>query len=308
MSLEPYQDGKQMVDAINIDALTKVFRASPFKPPFTAVSSISLRIRQGETFGFIGANGAGKSTTIKILTGILKPTSGAVKLFGTDVRDPEARCGVGYVPENPCLYDYLTPLEVLEMGVSLHKVEINNRRQHCMDWLEKFGIAHVANKRIRSFSKGMVQRTALAHALAIKPRLLILDEPFSGLDPLGRKDVVDLLGAYRAEGGTLFFSSHVLHDVERIADRFGLIHKGNLLTIRSPQEIVADQADRYVVRYRGGHAVASSVEIRPGLYSLDTVANQLAECVAAVQVGGGIIQDVQPKISLETVFFKTIGQ
>jgi ABC-2 type transport system ATP-binding protein len=308
LSVDPRDAEKQMPEAIRIDALTKVFKTSPFKPPFAAVSNISLRIRQGETFGFIGANGAGKSTTIKILTGILKPTSGAVKLFGADVRDPEARRGIGYVPENPCLYDYLTPLEVLEMGVSVHKVQINNRRQHCMGWLEKFGIAHVANKRIRSFSKGMVQRTALAHALAIKPRLLILDEPFSGLDPLGRKDVVDLLGEYRTEGGTLFFSSHVLHDVERIADRFGLIHKGNLLTIRSPQEIVADQADRYFVRYRGSHAVAASVEIQPGLYSLDTVADRLAECVAAVQMGGGIIQDVQPKVSLETVFFKTISQ
>lgn len=302
------ESDNQMPDAINIDALTKVFRTLPFKPPFAAVSNVSLRIKRGETFGFIGANGAGKSTTIKVLTGILKPTSGRVQLFGAEVTDPMARRGVGYVPENPYLYDYLTPLEVLEMGIALHRVEVDNLRQHCMDWLEKFGIAHVANKRIRSFSKGMVQRTALAHALAIKPRLLILDEPFSGLDPLGRKDVVDILDEYRTGGGTLFFSSHVLHDVERIADRFGLIHKGNLLTIRSPREIVADQADRYVVRFRGDQPVASSVEIRPGLYSLDTDAAQLAACVAAVQVAGGIVQDVQPKVSLETVFFRTIRQ
>ena len=297
-----------MAEIITVESLTKVFRSSLFKPAFTAVLDVSLKIEQGETFGFIGANGAGKSTTIKMLTGILKPTSGSVNLFGLEATDPASRRGVGYVPENPSLYDYLTPLEILEMGLSLHKTIVVNCRSHCMKWLERFDIAHVANKRIRSFSKGMVQRTALAHALAIEPRLLILDEPLSGLDPVGRRDVVDILDEYRRGGGTLFFSSHVLYDVERIADRFGLIHKGKLLHIRSPQEIVADQADSYVVHYRGAAAIKNASEVRSGLFAIDSVAEKLPEIIAAIHAIGGILQDVRPKISLETVFFKTINK
>lgn len=297
-----------MAEIIAVESLTKVFRSSFFKPDFTAVSNISLKIEQGETFGFIGANGAGKSTTIKILTGILKPTSGSVSLFGLDATDPASRHGVGYVPENPSLYDYLTPLEILEMGLSMHDTDVANRRSHSMKWLERFDIAHVANKRIRNFSKGMVQRTALAHALAIEPRLLILDEPLSGLDPVGRRDVVNILDEYRRGGGTLFFSSHVLYDVERIADRFGLIHKGELLNIRSPQEIVADQADSYVMRYRGTVAIESANEVCSGLFTIDSVAEKLPEIIAAINAIGGVLQDVRPKISLETVFFKTINK
>lgn len=128
----------------------------------------------------------------------------------------------------------------------------------------------------------------------------------SGLDPVGRKDVVDILDEYRRGGGTLFFSSHVLHDVERIADRFGLIHRGELMTIRSPQEIVADQADRYVIRYRASAPFASSQELRPGFYELEASAAQLAQQIGQVQASGGTVQDVHPKVSLETVFFRTI--
>lgn len=168
------------------------------------------------------------------------------------MREPEARRGLGFVPENPSLQDFLTPYEILLMGLRLHGLRLGDERKHCMHWLERLDLAAVADSRLRGFSKGMLQRTALAHALAIKPRLLILDEPLSGLDPVGRKDVVDILDEYRRQGGTLFFSSHVLHDVERIADRFGLIHQGQLLTIRSPQELAADQAGTYVLSYRGG--------------------------------------------------------
>lgn len=193
------------------------------------------------------------------------------------------------------------------MGLRLHGVRVDNERQHCLAWLDKFDLAVVADTRIGKFSKGMMQRTALAHAMVISPRLLILDEPLSGLDPVGRKEVVDILDEYRREGGTLFFSSHVLHDVERIADRFGLIHRGELLTIRSPQEIVADQADRYVLRYRGECAIAGASAVRKGLYAVESSAKELAGMVGVIQANGGLVQDIQPKVSLETVFFRTIG-
>lgn len=296
-----------MSPAIKIENLCKTYPRSWGGSRVAAVSDISLSIGEGETFGFIGPNGAGKSTTIKILTGVLRASSGRAELFGRDVALPEARTGLGYVPENPSVYDFLTPLEILKMGLRLHQVRVSDESRHCLGWLDRFGLAHVANKIVRSFSKGMTQRVALAHALAIKPRLLILDEPLSGLDPIGRKDVVDILDEFRRAGGNFILSSHVLHDVEAIADRFGLIHRGKLLTIRSPQELVADQADRYVIRYRGSSAIAGSEELRDGLYEFEASALDLGTVIAKVQASGGTVQDVHPKVSLETVFFKTIA-
>lgn len=292
---------------IDIQQIRKTYPAAWKKPGKEALKGISLGIESGETFGFIGPNGAGKSTLIKILVGALLPTDGVARLFGRDVRDPEARRGLGFVPENPSLQDFLTPYEILLMGLRLHGSKVADERAHCLRWLERFDLGAVADSPLRGFSKGMMQRTALAHALVIEPRLLILDEPLSGLDPVGRKDVVDILDEYRRTGGTLFFSSHVLHDVERIADRFGLIHRGELLTIRSPQEIVADQADQYIVRYRGVAGIPGCVKVREGLYARDATAAELAAVIEAVQGARGVVQDVMPKVSLETVFFRTIG-
>lgn len=295
------------MDALVVEELCKTYPVAWRKPAKEAVKNVSLHIPVGETFGFIGPNGAGKSTLIKTLIGSLRPTSGHVALFGLDPTTPEARRGLGFVPENPCMPEHLTPYEILLMGLRLHRTKTESERSaHCRRWLERFGLLDVADNPVRGFSKGMVQRTALAHALAITPRILILDEPLSGLDPVGRKDVVDILDEYRRDGGTLFFSSHVLHDVERIADRFGLIHQGQLLTIRSPQEIAADQADCYVLRYRASKPVNGSQEVRPGLYVLDVEVQALSAAIACVQAAGGVVQNVQPKASLESVFFRTI--
>ena len=294
--------------AIDVDGVRKTYASAWRKPAKEALKGVTLRIDEGETFGFIGPNGAGKSTLIKILVGALRPNAGSARLFSREVGEPEARRGLGFVPENPSLQDVLTPCEIVAMGLRLHRVKVANERRHCLDWLDRFDLGHVADTPLRNFSKGMMQRTALAHALAIKPRLLLLDEPLSGLDPVGRKDVVDILDEYRRGGGTLFFSSHVLHDVERIADRFGLIDRGELMTIRSPREIVADQADRYVIRYRASAAIGASEELRDGVYVVETGATELAFVIANVQAGGGTVQDVHPKVSLETIFFRTISR
>lgn len=292
--------------AISAEGLSKTFIREWTRERVEAVHEVSFSIAEGEVFGFIGANGAGKSTTIKILTGVLRPSGGSARLFGHDVSEPEARIGLGYVPENPGVYDFLTPLEILRMGVHMHRLRLADERAHCMQWLDRFGLAQVAGKLVRTFSKGMTQRVALAHALALQPRLLILDEPLSGLDPVGRKEVVDILDDYRRSGGTLFFSSHVLHDVERIADRFGLIDRGRLLTVRSPQEVVADQAERYVLRFRASAAIGAAQEIRTGLYALEADVAELPQAIERVRSSGGLIQDVLPKASLETVFFNTV--
>jgi len=292
--------------AIDIVDVSKTFRSERNGEDKVALNGVSLAVARGETFGFIGENGAGKSTLIKILVGAFRPTTGGAFLFGKSAGDPKGRIGLGFVPENPSLQDYLTPFEVLLMGLRLHGVRVVDERAHCVQWLERFSLAEVAEKSIRTFSKGMTQRVALAHALAINPRLLILDEPLSGLDPVGRRDVVEILADYRNGGGTLFFSSHVLYDVERLADRFGLIHQGRLVAVRSPSELAGEQLGRFRVVYRGNTPVAGAVAVRPGWFECEANEEDVASMLHAICSAGGCLHEVRPLVSLETIFFRHV--
>jgi ABC-2 type transport system ATP-binding protein len=296
-----------MTEAIRIDALGKRYPSSWRTPSFEAVRDVTLAVEPGEVFGFIGPNGAGKSTTIKILTGVLRPTAGSARLFGVDVALPEARRGMGYVPENPSLYDYLTPAELLEMGQQIHGVPRGDIDRNTRFWLERFGIADVADKRIRSFSKGMVQRVALAHALAVRPRLLILDEPLSGLDPVGRKDVVDILDDYRKAGGAIFLTSHVLHDVERLADRFGLINHGRLVTVQSRAGLL-DGEQKLAVHSAGDEGLDGFIADAPGRWRKTCKRADLWSVLDALRSAGHTVLEIRPALALEDVFFKFIGE
>ena len=271
-----------MINAIDIRDLRKTYPRNWASPPFEALKGISLTVAEGEVFGFIGPNGAGKSTAIKILTAVMLATAGSAALFGVDVTRPEARRGLGYVPENPSLPDYLNPLEILSMGLALHRRKRGDTRQHCMRWLERFGLADVAGKVVRGFSKGMAQRTALAHAMAVEPKLLILDEPLSGLDPIGRRDVIEILAEYRQQGGTIFLTSHVLHDVERLADRFGLIHKGELRAVRTPGEL-AGEDERVLVRSLGRESLPGMSAEPGGRWVIEVARPQLWETLGALE-------------------------
>jgi len=295
-----------MTHAIDIRDLRKTYPRNWAAPPFEALKGISLTIEEGEVFGFIGPNGAGKSTAIKILTGVMSPTVGSAALFGVDVTRPEARRGLGYVPENPSLPDYLNPLEILSMGLALHGRKPVNPRAHCLHWLERFGLADAANKVVRGFSKGMAQRTALAHAMAVEPRLLILDEPLSGLDPIGRRDVVDILSEYRSKGGTIFLTSHVLHDVERLADRFGLIHKGELRAVRAPGEL-AGKDDLVLIRSQGAAAVLPGMVAEPaGRWVVEVPRTMLWETLRTIDDAGHALIEIKPTLSLETAFMHVV--
>ena len=293
--------------AIFIDNLSKTYPRSWASAPVAAVKGISLSVAEGEVFGFSGPTGAGKSTTIKILTGAMAPSGGEVQLFGIPVGRPEARRGMGYVPENPSLPDYLTPLEILQMAIELHGLKMSNVREHCMMWLKRFQIDHVAHRPIRSFSKGMAQRTALAHALCVQPRLLVLDEPLSGLDPVGRRDVVDILAAYKQEGGTIFLTSHVLHDVERLADRFGLIHKGQLMTLSSPNELVGGE-QIYTVRSLGAGEVKGLTREAEGRWSIEVAGDELWNVLDDLRTAGHTLVEVKPTLTLESAFFRFLQQ
>lgn len=296
-----------MTLAIDIRELRKTYPRSWLNPPFEALKGISLDVEEGEVFGFIGPNGAGKSTTIKILTGAMRASRGDARLFGIDVAVPESRLGLGYVPENPSLPDYLTPMEILDMSLHLHCKRPVNRRRHCLDWLARFGLDAVADRLVRGFSKGMLQRTVLANALAIEPRLLILDEPLSGLDPIGRRDVVNILSEYSHTGGTLFFTSHVLHDVERLAHRFGLVHQGILRAVRSPAEMVGEN-DAVTIRSRGNTQIDGMQEDAPGRWFCEVPSAAVWGRLDLLRQAGHEVIEVRPVLSLESAFMRVVNE
>lgn len=296
-----------MTAAIEILDLDKTYTKGLMRRPVAAIRGVTLRVDEGEAFGFVGPNGAGKSSTIRILMGLSWPTAGRISIFGVDAREARARLRIGYVPENPYLYDYLTPREILEMGMRLHRLDHPTPAVNVSRWLDRLGLGEVADAPIRSFSKGMTQRVAIAHALCIEPRLLVLDEPLSGLDPLGRRDVVDILSEYKKGGGTLFFTSHVLHDVERLADRFGLIHEGRIQSVSSPNQLVGDE-EVYLVRSSGSAAVDGMREESAGRWAGEVARALLWERLDALRDAGHQLIEVRSTLSLEAAFLRVMGR
>jgi ABC-2 type transport system ATP-binding protein len=274
-----------------------------------ALCDVSFQVNEGEVFGFVGPNGAGKSTLIKVMLDVIREYEGEVHIHGINAREARARQGVAYLPESPALYEQFTPLEILRMALSMYGIRRADEKAWCMNWLERFSVAENANRRIRELSKGNVQRVALAHAMVVQPKLLVLDEPLSGLDPVGRKDVVDILTEFKQQGGAIFFTSHVLHDVERIADRFGFINKGELLTVRSPRELAAERVDQMLVRYSAERPlVAGGKQLREMEFECELAQADLPAFIAQLNNAGGHLLTIKPAVSLETVFFKILEQ
>jgi len=215
------------VSAIVTKKLSKIYRGLG-KAAVKSLDELDLTIEENEVYGFLGRNGAGKTTTIKILCGLLKPTAGEAFVFGENVRTPQARRLVGYLPEQPYFYEYLTPRETIDFYGRLQKLGPAERARQWDKLSELLDLRDIANQRIKGFSKGMRQRIGFAVALVGDPPLLILDEPMSGLDPIGRRMIRDLIMRCRDEKKTLFFSSHVMGDVEQICDRVSILIKGKL--------------------------------------------------------------------------------
>lgn len=194
-----------------------------------AVGGISFSVAPGDIFGFLGPNGAGKTTAIKVLTGLIRATEGTALLFGRPVADARARQRLGFLPENPYVYPYLTPREFVSMSARLAGMRRAAARDRTNQVLDQVGILYAADRPAQRLSKGMLQRTGLAAALVADPELLILDEPMSGLDPVGRKEVRDLILGERAHGRTIFFSTHILSDVEALCDRVTILRQGKVV-------------------------------------------------------------------------------
>lgn len=194
-----------------------------------AVDGLDLEVNDGEVFGFLGPNGAGKSTVIKILMNFIRPSTGTALINGKPASDPRVRRFVGYLPENPYFYDHLTAEEIWTFGGRAARMGQKDIKYRIDELLERLKLSHAKKERLRSYSKGMVQRAGLGLALVHNPKICILDEPMSGLDPLGRRLVTDLIEEMRHNGQTVFFSSHILSDIERLCDRVGILNHGRLL-------------------------------------------------------------------------------
>jgi len=213
---------------IRINGISKTFKEGLQGRKVQALDDLSLSVEKGEVFGFLGPNGAGKSTTIKTLMNLIFPDTGKATINGMDVGQPQARSCVGYLPENPYFYDYLTAEELLRFGGQAAGMSAASIRERSELLLGKVDLLSASRRQLRTYSKGMVQRAGLALALVHNPEVVILDEPMSGLDPVGRKMVGDLIVELKEQGKTVFFSSHILNDVERFCDRFGIIVGGLL--------------------------------------------------------------------------------
>jgi ABC-2 type transport system ATP-binding protein len=214
---------------IRVNALRKEFRQGFFMRRVLAVKGVSFEVESGEIFGFLGPNGAGKTTTIKMLTGLISASGGEATLFGDPVPSPRALSRVGFLPENPYVYPFLTPTEFVELCARLSGLSARAARDRTRQVLDQVGVLYAADRPVRRLSKGMLQRTGLAAALVSDPELLILDEPMSGLDPVGRKEVRDLILEERRNGRTIFFSTHILSDVETMCDRVAILRRGEVV-------------------------------------------------------------------------------
>jgi len=228
--------------AIETEHLAKTFRVGLWARKVRAVKDLSISVSRGEIFGLLGPNGAGKTTAIKMLLGFVRPTRGKANIARHPVGSLASRRRLGYLPENPALYEYLTGEEYLRFAARLAGLSTSTAREQSKKLLERVGLAGRADRSLRRFSKGMVQRLALAQALIGDPEIVLLDEPMSGLDPVGRKDVRDLILALREEGRTVLFSTHILSDVEAICDRVAIIVDGVLTDCGALADLVAPGA------------------------------------------------------------------
>jgi len=290
--------GAVSIDApIYVENLVKTFRGKRGKVVH-ALKGISFSVRKGEVFGFLGPNGSGKSTTIKTLMGLIRPASGRVLLCGQNVRDSSSRSMVGYLPENPSFYDFLTGREYLRFVADAFKMGSGGTERINLI-LKRLSLLEAADRPVRGYSKGMVQRLGLAQALLHDPEIIILDEPMSGLDPLGRALVKDLIIELKGRGKTIFFSTHVTADIERVCDRVGVIVAGAFQEERIVSELMREGIDGYYCRVRGGDdselAAYGGRDAGAGFCELFVPRVEFDDFAAALLKGGGSFDLIEPR-------------
>jgi ABC-2 type transport system ATP-binding protein len=272
---------------IRVEALHKEFRLGLLRKRVAAVRGVSFAVERGDIFGFLGPNGAGKTTTIKMLTGLIAPTGGSATIFGERVPSPRAMRRVGFLPENPYIYPYLTPTEFVELCARLSGLSSRAARDRARVVLDQVGILYAADRPVGRLSKGMLQRTGLAAALVADPELLILDEPMSGLDPVGRKEVRDLIVEERRRGRTIFFSTHILNDVETLCDRVTILRRGQVVVSGRLEELLNREVRRTDIVLLG-----ASAELESSLSALGHASRRTGERLVVEASGEAAVKGV----------------
>lgn len=283
--------------AIEITNLSKTFKVAG-RAAVDALKDVSFSVGTGEVFGFLGPNGAGKSTTIKILMGLIHPTIGNASLMGHDVRSTMSRKQVGYLPENPAFYDFLTAREYLKFVGKTFGMNDGLLREKTDNVLNQLNLGEAGNRPLRGFSKGMVQRLGLAQALLHDPEVLVLDEPMSGLDPVGRALVKEIILELRAKGKCVFFSTHITSDVETVCDRVGIIVNGALQRVEFVDSILTQGIVGYHLRVRVPGASKQK--------ELDVSKDELSKVMAGIQAAGEEITLIDPRRKNLEAFFLDI--
>ncbi len=244
------------MSALEILGLSKSYAIGFWrKSPKVALQPLHLTVEEGEVFGFLGPNGAGKTTTLKMLMGIIFPSSGSARILGHDFHDPDIKKRIGFLPEQPYFYDYLSAPELLDYYAQLCGLSSDERRRKIPALLERVGLPGVGKTQLRKFSKGMLQRVGIAQAIIHDPSIVFLDEPMSGLDPLGRREIRELLQELKDQGTTVFFSTHILSDAEALCDRVAVIHKGELRGIGVVEDLQSKNVSKSEVVWQGSHAL-----------------------------------------------------
>jgi ABC-2 type transport system ATP-binding protein len=309
-----------MASAIHIEELTKDYAVGFWRRrPYRALDRLTLTIPQSEVFGFLGPNGAGKTTTLKLLMQLIFPTAGRAEILGRPVGDVGVRRRIGYLPENPSFYDYLTAEELLTYFAQLLDVPAADRRRRVSTLLDRVGIGRERRFQLRKFSKGMIQRVGIAQALINEPEVIFLDEPMSGLDPVGRRDVRALILELRDQGRTVFFSSHILADAEALCSRVAIVAGGRLaasgrldelshFNARGWEVVVTNLPPSALERMR---PIASRMtELGPGRYTVELPLSEAPERVIPdLASAGATVVSMQPvRETLEDFFIQRVAE
>ncbi len=305
--------------ALEIQNLTKDYTVGFWrKRPVRALHDLSLQVGMGESFGFLGPNGAGKTTTLKILMRLIYPTVGTARILGAPLDDMQMRARIGYLPEQPYFYDYLTARELLVYCAKIFGLNKADTLQRTDELLKRVGLFEAADKQLRKYSKGMLQRAGLAQALINDPDVLFLDEPMSGLDPLGRREVRDLIANLRDQGKTVFFSSHVLSDVEALCDRVAIMNNGCLIESGKLSDILKSRTNELEAIVTGVNEAALqemqtfAMQITPapeGAHVRLSSDKEIERVLSIVHRAGGRLVSINPvRESLEDLFVREVSE
>jgi ABC-2 type transport system ATP-binding protein len=307
-----------MTAVIEIDHLSVTYRSGFRRRRVEAVRDISFSVAAGEIFGFLGPNGAGKTTSIRVLMGLIRATGGTCRILGNRIPSRNSRARLGFLPESPYFYDYLTVAELIDLSGRLFGMSRRTLRKRADELIELVGLQHARDVPLRKYSKGMLQRAGIAQSLVNDPELVVFDEPMSGLDPLGRKEVRDIILALRDQGKTVFFSTHILPDAELICDRVAIIVAGVLRSVGALSELIDRNVRAVEIAFRVADAFGPNelAEIEQRVQSARRVEDQLAvtvggdadvdELLALAHRLGARVQAVTPHHqTLEDVFLRS---